>query len=165
LKYVVIVDGQEVPVEIEPAAQPGHYEAVIGGRRHQLDVREAEGGWLWSIVVDGRSLEIASGPQGELALGARTYTVEVQRDTGLRRGAGAGAASGPARLRVPIPGLVVAVNIQPGDAVQEGQPLIVVEAMKMQMELKSPRSGHVTEVHVQPKQEVGQGQTLAVIGD
>jgi len=164
LKYVVTVDGQEVPVEIEPGAQPGQFRAAVGGRRHVLDLRQAEGSWLWSLVVDGRSLELAVAT-GELTLEGRSHAVEVQRDTGLRRAGGPGAAAGPVRLRAPIPGLVVAVNVKPGDDVQEGQALIVVEAMKMQMELKSPRAGHVAEVNVQPKQEVNQGQTLAVIGD
>ena len=164
MKYLVTVDGQEMAVDIEPGAEPGSYDATVGDQRRALDLKEAEGGWLWSLLVDGRSLEVATG-RSELTISDRTYAVEVQRDTGLRRAGGAGAAAGPARLRAPIPGLVVAVNIRPGDEVQEGQALIVVEAMKMQMELKSPRSGRVAEVHVQPKQEVNQGQTLAVIGD
>jgi biotin carboxyl carrier protein len=164
LKYVVIVDGQEMAVDIQDGAEPGRYEATIGDQRHTIDLKEAEGGWLWSLLVDGRSLEVAR-DRGELTIAGRTYAVEVQRDTGLRRAGGAGGAAGPARLRAPIPGLVVAVNVQPGDEVQEGQALFVVEAMKMQMELKSPRSGHVAEINVQPKQEVNQGQTLAVIGD
>jgi biotin carboxyl carrier protein len=49
--------------------------------------------------------------------------------------------------------------------VEAGQPLVIVEAMKMQMELKSPRAGQVAAVHVEPGQEVNQGQALAVIAD
>ncbi|MBV8084532.1 MAG: biotin/lipoyl-binding protein, partial [Chloroflexi bacterium] len=133
-------------VEIDAGAEAGRYQATIGDQRHTIDLKSAEGGWLWSLVIDGRSLEVATG-KGELTIGERTYVVEVQRDTGLRRTGGTGTAAGPARLRAPIPGLVVAVNVKPGDEVHEGQALIVVEAMKMQMELKSPRSGHVAEVN------------------
>jgi biotin carboxyl carrier protein len=119
-------------------------------------------GWLYSLLVDGHSLQVTAG-ENEIDVEGQRYQVEIERDLGIRRSRAVGSER--SQIKAPIPGLVVAVHAAIGDAVREGQPLIILEAMKMQMELKSPRSGHVTELAVKPGQEVNQGQALATVGD
>ena len=69
-------------------------------------------------------------------------------------------STGPAPLIAPMPGLLVRVNVQPGDEVQVGQPLVVMEAMKMENELRSTASGIVGSVRVQPGVAVEKGAVL-----
>lgn len=165
MKVLATVDGREFAVDVQPGVHPGAYAvSVDGGPVRQVDLAQTASGWLYSLLLDGRSLQLATST-GELTVDGRTFAVEVERDIGLRRSQFGAAAAGPARLKAPIPGLVVAVNVAVGDEVVEGQALVVVEAMKMQMELKSPRAGHLAELSVVPGQEVGQGQVLATISD
>jgi len=73
----------------------------------------------------------------------------------------AAAAAGPSRLEAPIPGKVVKVHVAEGDEVEAGQPLVVLEAMKMENELTADQAGKVTAVHVEPGQTVDAGEALA----
>ncbi len=164
MKFLATIDGKDYVVEVQPAGKPGTFTVTVGGKTHQVDLEQVEHGWLYSLLLDGRSYQIGQ-TEGQIQVENRIFAVEVERDLGLQRAHGGGAAAGPAQLRAPIPGLVVAVHAQVGDQVHEGQALLVVEAMKMQMELKSPRAGRVAEVLAEPGQEVNQGQVLAVIGD
>ncbi|MHB8621442.1 MAG: acyl-CoA carboxylase biotin carboxyl carrier protein subunit, partial [Chloroflexota bacterium] len=150
-----------------------HFKVTVQGVAREADFAPSGRPWLYSLLLDGRSYTISSegssegsGAGQDLTVNGETHAVEVARDLGFggRRGAGTGAA-GPAKLKAPIPGLVVRVDVNAGDDVEEGQTLAVVEAMKMQMELKSPRAGRVVEVSVQSGQEVNQGQVLVVVGD
>jgi propionyl-CoA carboxylase alpha chain len=73
---------------------------------------------------------------------------------------GATEGRGPSRIEAPIPGKVVAVSVEPGDQVASGQPLVVLEAMKMENELTADRSGQVAVVHVAPGDTVDAGSLL-----
>ncbi|MFI5268179.1 MAG: biotin/lipoyl-containing protein [Chloroflexota bacterium] len=164
MKYFITVNGKDYAVDVLPAGRAGAYTATIDGNTHEVDLAQTARGWLYSLLLDGRSYQVAR-TEGEIQVEGRGFAVEIERDFGLVRNRGSSVAGGPARLKAPIPGLVVAVLAKAGDEVHEGQPLVIVEAMKMQMELKSPRSGHVAEVQVTPGQEVSQGQVLIIIGD
>ncbi|HEX6511466.1 MAG TPA: biotin/lipoyl-containing protein [Chloroflexota bacterium] len=160
MKFIATIDGQPYSVEVEP----GTHTVTVEGKRHNIDLARARGDWLYSLLVDGRSYQVAR-LEGELEVEGRAFAVEIERDLGLGARASDSAVAGPARLRAPIPGLVVAVHVNPGDEVHEGQALVVLEAMKMQMELKSPRAGHVADVALEPGQEATQGQVLLIVGD
>jgi biotin carboxyl carrier protein len=164
MKFIATVDGKEYRVNVQPGAKPGAFTVIVGGQAHEVDLERAGRDWLYSLLLDGRSFEIVRA-EGEISVGGRAFAIEVERDVGLQRAHAGEGASGPAQLRAPIPGLVVAVHAGPGDQAHEGQTLIILEAMKMQMELKSPRAGRLAEVRVQAGQEVNQGQVLAVIAD
>ena len=90
-------------------------------------------------------------------------SVPVSIDAGRRRGKIAGHADGEQRIVAPMPGRVVRVLAQPGDEVELRQPLIVVEAMKMENELRAPKAGRVKEVAVEPGASVEAGRLLIVI--
>jgi biotin carboxyl carrier protein len=164
MKFIATVDGKAYRVDVQPGAKPGAFTVIVGGKAHEVDLERAGRDWLYSLLLDGRSFEIAR-TEGEISVGGRAFAIEVERDVGLQRARAGEGASGPAQLRAPIPGRVVAVHAGPGDQAHEGQTLIILEAMKMQMELKSPRAGRLAEVRVQAGQEVNQGQVLAVIAD
>ena len=114
--------------------------------------RSAAGVRRFEVVIDGWRFEV---------------DVESEHRARLRRRAssarGDGARGGPVELRAIIPGRVVSVDVAEGDAVDAGGRLLVVEAMKMQNELRSPRSGRVGRVAVGPGQTVELGDLLLVV--
>ncbi len=93
--------------------------------------------------------------------------VEAERITALRerasRGRASSAHSGPLEVHAIIPGKVVSISVAPGDAVTAGQQLLVVEAMKMQNELRSPRDGTIERVGVAAGVNIEVGDLLVVI--
>ena len=104
------------------------------------------------IVVDGWRLEVVVEPAARAALRERT-----------RRGRAGPGASPPVEVRAIIPGRVASVAVAPGEAVDAGQALLFVEAMKMQNELRAPRAGTVRRVGVVAGQTVEAGALLVVI--
>ncbi len=105
------------------------------------------------VVVDGWRIELEVESAGRAALRDRA-----------RRGAAGVGHGGPTEVRAIIPGRIVSVSVEPGDAVVAGQQLLVVEAMKMQNELRSPRDGVVARVAVAPGQTIEIGDVLLVVG-
>jgi biotin carboxyl carrier protein len=144
--FARIDDGEERPVEL--AQVSGALFALADGpARHELLARN-EGNTV-DIVLDGDNL------QAEVVDALRARLSQV---------AGAGAAAHARReLKAPMPGLVVRVACQPGDAVAPGQPLVVLQAMKMENELSLPTGGTVASVAVGDGQTVDQGQVLLVV--
>jgi biotin carboxyl carrier protein len=100
---------------------------------------------------------------GEIAVNGRAFAVEVFDPREMRARKSAGAGEGRQNIIAMMPGKVVRVLAAPGDAVGAGQGLIVVEAMKMQNEMKSPKAGRVVEVKTQPDATVAAGEVLMVI--
>jgi biotin carboxyl carrier protein len=164
------------------------YEVDVQGRVRQVVVHRVDG--AFDVSVDGRTWRVdaaridAQSISLVLDPGARSYEVGFTRDaaTGLlsvrvgttqvavalngrsRAGeAGGHAVSGPQRITAPMPGKVVRVAARPGEAVRARQTIVVIEAMKMENELKAGRDGIVGELHVGEGESVEAGALLAVI--
>ena len=143
--------------EVELLRQDGALTLVWEGEAHPIDIREVESG-CYSILMDGRSVEVLLDPAKSPDPDAHAFRVMVYdgvyefaladpRRT-LLAGAGAGAGAG-GTLTAPMPGKVVKVLVAAGETVQEGQTLLILEAMKMQNEYKSPSAGTVAKLYVQ----------------
>jgi biotin carboxyl carrier protein len=104
------------------------------------------------VIVEGWRIEVQIEPERRAVLRERA-----------RRGAGAASRGGPVEVRAIIPGRVVAVSVSPGDDVEAGQQILVVEAMKMQNELRAPREGCVERVGVAVGDTIEVGDLLVVI--
>ncbi len=142
VKYVVLVNGS-------PA------EAASG------DLIEVEPG-LFSGIHNGRVFEVRV--EGDrVTVNGRRATVEIEDPRQFRKGAVAANGAGRAVLRATMPGKVVRLLVNVGDAIEAGQGVLIVEAMKMQNEVKSPRAGTVTQIKVAAEQTVNAGAELAVI--
>ena len=113
-------------------------------RRRGIEIRE--------VVVQGWRIEVELESERRAVLRERA-----------RRGAGAASKGGPVEVRAIIPGRVVAVSVSPGDDVEAGQQILVVEAMKMQNELRAPREGSVERVGVAVGDTIEVGDLLVVI--
>src|SRR5918995_7432235 len=141
------VDGRQVHVEVRGGG--GRYTVVLDGQPLAVDA-QAEGDGSLSLIIDGRSDSAALEPR------PRGYTVHLREDSlevelveGARGGGGGArpAAAGPLRVRAPMPGRLVRVLVEPGQEGRAGGGLVVMEAMKMENELRAPRAGRVAEVH------------------
>ena len=119
-----------------------------------------------SVLLNGRSYRVVTnGTRGarEVWVNARRLSMEVFDPRDLRAGQGASANRGRQEIAAAMPGKVIRVLVAAGDAVQEGQGLVVVEAMKMQNEMKSPKAGRVAEIRARPDATVSAGEVLVVV--
>ncbi len=120
----------------------------------------------FSILFEGESFEVrvAPLPDGSLTLhtGISEFTAQVEDPRAWRgRRHGSFEAEGRQQISAPMPGKVMRVLVNAGDAVEVGQGLLVVEAMKMQNEIRSPKSGRVEKLFVEEGQAVNAGDVLA----
>jgi pyruvate carboxylase subunit B len=162
MRYVVEVDGERRTVEIEGdrvtidgtelrarltdiAGTPVSL-LTIGERVYRLVARRGDARGRYTLSLDGRRFAAE-------ALDERTRAI---RDLS----AASAAAAGPAPLVAPMPGLVVRVSVQVGDEVTAGQGLVVMEAMKMENELRAASAGTVKAVHTAPGSPVEKGAVL-----
>lgn len=116
----------------------------------------------FSVLIGDRSYEAIIGG-GEVRVNGRAFAVEVIDPRSMRGQKRAGAGAGPHSIAAMMPGKVVRLLVAAGDPVEEGQGLIVVEAMKMQNEMKSPKTGRVVTVKTQADATVVAGDVLLVI--
>lgn len=125
------------------------------------DVREAGPG-VYSVIVEGRQYEVHVTDAG-ITVAGETLQYEIEDPRQWKRSGGAGGGAGRASIVAPMPGKVVRILVALGDEVTAGQGIVVVEAMKMQNEMKSPRDGRVTAIGVRENDSVTAGTVLASI--
>jgi biotin carboxyl carrier protein len=152
VRYFVSFSDSKEPLEIDVKELPsGALEVSSGGKKIDVDVAMVDG--ALSLRVDGHVVDLTTEgtpPElGVIASGHRSY-VRVESDRQRAAAAAAKHTGGGADdlVRSPMPGRIVRVLVSRGDEVQIGQPLVVIEAMKMENELKSKRAGKVVEVLV-----------------
>lgn len=142
--------------------------AMVDGRAYELEMRESVDGVLlihqgkvFNCRVEGRP---ESGKPLEVSVGPNHYSIVLADPKRLRGATSVGAhGDGAARIVAPMPGKVVRIMVQVGDPVEAGSGIAVVEAMKMQNEMKSPKAGTVTAMNVQVGTTVNGGDVLAII--
>ena len=168
MTFEVELDGKRRSVAIEPTGG-GVFRVAIDGIVHVVRA-ERTGEFGLSILADepaGRSLDVTvtpAGPPGEVLVGLGGRTVPVTIDGRRRRAAHEGThAQGEQAVTAPMPGRIARVLVSPGDAVAARQGVVVVEAMKMENELRSPKAGRVKDVSVAPGSLVEAGRVLVVI--
>jgi biotin carboxyl carrier protein len=150
------------------AERDGRYRVSIGDSAYMVDAARLGGSATLSLLIDGRSREaevLAEGSGYRVFLPSRTLAVEVQDEVLARAGRRPrrAEAGGPLALTSPMPGVIVEVRTEPGLAVAPGDPLVIVEAMKMQNELAAVAGGVVREVRVKPGQTVAAGEVLLTL--
>ena len=134
-------------VEVEGGRQVDT-RLVLGPERR----RESDGVVVREVVVDGWRVEVELEPERRASLRERA-----------RRASDVAGRSGPVEVHAIIPGRIVALSVAPGDAVVAGQQLLVLEAMKMQNELRAPREGSIERIPIAVGENVEVGDLLMVI--
>lgn len=160
MKRVVEIDGDSREVEFTRDGRS--ITAMVDGRNYVLDASEPEPGVIL-LKHNGKVIEAYVGDKS-VTIGSRTFETRVI-DPKRLRGSGLAAASehGHAEIRTAMPGKVVRILKAAGDVVTKGEGVIVVEAMKMQNELKSPKDGTIGDIKVAEGATVGAGDVLVVI--
>ena len=166
MKYEITIDGVRRNVEFTPPAQDSsRVTCAIDGRQVEADAIRISPG-CYSILLGGRSVEVTvEETTGGLLLRAdgSEFHFEIfdPRSWQRRRGAGV-ELEGRQQLVAPMPGKIVRVLAAPGQQVIAGQGLLVIEAMKMQNEIRSPKSGTIEKL-AREGQIVNAGEVLAVV--
>src|SRR5271169_1548496 len=161
------------------------YDVTIDGKNYRLELNRADG--RWSCRLDGRDVEvdaILARPDvlslriGNMAyevkservvndlhvwVGSTRFAAEVRDPRSLRGRTRAGDDHGPRKLAAPMPGKVVRLLVREGDEVEPGAGVAVVEAMKMQNEIKSPKKGKIQKILVSEGATVNAGDVLAIV--
>jgi biotin carboxyl carrier protein len=152
-------------VELERSAD--RWEISLDGKPVDADAVEIAPNTL-SLILDGQSYEVrithsANGVL-ELQTGLQEFSAEVVDPRAWRgRRHGALEVEGRQQVTAPMPGKVIRILVQAGDKVEAGQGLFVVEAMKMQNEIRSPKGGTVERLHVKEGQPVNAGEALCIV--
>jgi len=162
---------REVKIDDAPYAIDWHAIAPLAAdAKGQISV-----GGRFSLLIDGASYEIFArrvikpgeekGQLYELFLNGQRFEVRVEdeREKLLAGAVGAARETGEAKVRAPMPGLVIGVPCEAGATVERGQTVVVLEAMKMENDLAAPIAGTIKEVKVSKGQTVSQGDVLVVI--
>jgi biotin carboxyl carrier protein len=155
--------------EYEVSLKPGDGGTVVAevdGRHYELQVTELSGGLF--LLLNGTNIhrcrvEPADDNSFEVTLGGKSHAVSIIDPKRLRSGQAAGAHDGVAEIVSPMPGKVVRVLVEKGAHVEAGTGIVVVEAMKMQNEMKSPKAGVVVSIKAEAGATVNAGDVLAVI--
>jgi biotin carboxyl carrier protein len=163
MKYEVRIGGKTRLVELSRNSE--RWSVALDGKPLDADAVEVAAN-TFSILIEGESWEVrvAPKPDGSLVLhtGIAEFVAEVEDPRAWRgRRHGAMEAEGRQQITAPMPGKVVRILKNAGVAVEAGEGLLVVEAMKMQNEIRSPKRGKVEKILVKEGQAVNAGEVLA----
>lgn len=144
--YVINLDGKVYRVDLARPA-PSHYSLIIDGKSYNTKVNREEASS--SVWISGK-----------------TFSVEVidEREKALRNRKKNHTLEGEQRVISSMPGKVISILAQVGQQVKQGEGLIIIQAMKMENELKSPKDGEVIEICIQEGKKVEGGEVLLIIG-
>jgi|SRR5262245_19025555 len=167
MQYELEIGGRTRQVTVKKTGD--HFAVTVDGQTWQVDAARIDAHTL-SLLVDNvsrKGYDVIAAPDPattQLTLYVGTTPVTVARN-GRRRGSSKGGLSstGPQRIVAPMPGKVVRVLVKTGDAVHARQPLVVVEAMKMENELKAGRDGTVADIQAREGASVDAGALLVII--
>lgn len=170
-KYEISVGGKTHKVEVEPAAgseKNGEvdYRIRLDGREIPVSCVPLSGGFL-SLVVNGQSFAVQCERRADtlqVTIRGATYECTVSDPRSLRARKKLGVAdSGEQKLTASMPGKVVRIIAAVGDQIKAGQGILVIEAMKMQNEVRSPKDGHLKKLLAREGANVIAGEVLAII--
>ena len=164
LIYEVTIAGQTHKVEL--SRNGGGWRCSLNGRAVPLDVISTQEGVL-SLLIDGKSYEIKqenTASETRIVVGHQRFEAVVRDPRSLRsRRRSDSGTEGVKKVTASMPGKVIRILAPAGTAVEAGQGVLVIEAMKMQNEMKSPKKGVVKKVSVSEGAAVEAGQVLAEI--
>jgi len=163
MKWVVRGSGGTHEVTVERS--PDGFEVTLDGHRHGVDLIRLNGAVAsLRFVEDGRSFHVSydrgRNHDWRIGVGDREFTFEVLSPVEAIGAVASAQGRGASVVTAPIPGKVVAVTVKPGDEVEPGRPLVVLEAMKMENELTADQAGRVAAVRVAHGDTVEAGAVL-----
>jgi biotin carboxyl carrier protein len=165
MAFIAKLSDQNYTVEIEENGK-SMYRVSVDGNEFVVDGKKT-GRTNYSLIVDNRSFEIEvdnTDDEYRVLVDGRNYRIHLVDERRMRVGSQLGVElQGRQSVSVPMPGKIIAVLVSEGDAVDKGQGLVIVEAMKMENEVRSPIAGAVKEIRVKPGDTVEGGAVLLVV--
>ena len=167
MKYFSTVDDQTYEILIDH-----HGRVTVDGVEMAADMTLVGGPRFYSLILDNVSYEIVLDSDPDLRnlyavmVSGLRYAAKVQDERSRRLALvdrSLRAPEGELIIKAPIPGLIIKTPIEPGQVLAEGDTLLILEAMKMENELRAPRAGVVHEVRVKPGDQVALGQVLVTL--
>lgn len=161
MKYVTIINKKQYEIEILKDGT-----VLVNGETRHVDFLALDPS-LYSVITDTASLQVVIDEEKgnySIMMGGRLYEGQVLDERALllaQRKGGLGGSSGD--VNSPMPGLIVAIPVEQGQTVKQGQTVIILESMKMQNELKAPGDGVISAIHVSAGQTVDKGAVLVTI--
>lgn len=167
MKLQVDLDGREITLEFHKQNSSALEYVLAGAVAHsgQASVIPVMPG-VYSVLLGSRSVQVALARKGaalEIWVNGRLHSIELVDPRDRIAGAKKSGAAGPVEIRSQMPGRVIKLLVDKGASVALGQPVIIVEAMKMQNEMKSPKDGTVVRIQAAEGGTVAAGETLLVI--
>jgi len=164
MAYIATLDDKTHKIEVQELEEDHLYRIVIDGNEHIIDGRKLTG-HIYSLLMDSRSFTVdvsAKDDQYTVACEGKSIQLRLLDERrALRPGEGSGSTrDGGKLIKSFMPGKVVEVLVNIGDDVEKDQGLIIIEAMKMENELRSTAAGKVKEIRVSPGQTVELGELL-----
>jgi biotin carboxyl carrier protein len=163
MTYDVTIDGKKYRLELNRLDE--RWQCRLDGKTFEVDAVLARRDVL-SVLISGKAYEIKrerTPVDMHLWVGSRRYEAQLRDPRSLRGRASVDDGRGPRKLVAPMPGKVVRVLVEQGADVEAGQGVVVVEAMKMQNEIKSPKKGVVRKLVASENAAVNAGDVLAVV--
>jgi biotin carboxyl carrier protein len=167
VKYYVTVNGEDHEVDV--TERMGELRVTVDGAPTEVSYEEVDRLGQVAMVMDGRSYAVSiEGDENDVSVSVagRFFKVLVEDE---RERAAHAAERETARkggvVKSVMPGIVIKLLVAEGDTVEQGEPLLILEAMKMQNEIAAPATAVVRAVHVAEGQAVGGGETLVTLGD
>lgn len=159
--YDVSINGKSHRLELKRVDE--RWQCRLDGRETTIDAQRVDDNTL-SLLIDGKSFEVQREPDGKIFFRGTRYEalVEDPRSWRGRKRAGSGT-EGPQKLTSSMPGKIVRVLAAEGDKISAGQGIAVVEAMKMQNEIRSPKEGTLKKLLARPGMNVNAGEVLAIV--
>lgn len=160
MRYSVSVHGKAFEVEVTAGASGWHCR--LNGHDMPVDFATLSDGSA-SLLINGKSFDISRDSDGGIFVGTQRYEVTVVDPRSWQGRVRESSHIGPQRLSASMPGKIVRILAREGDDIQAGQGIIVIEAMKMQNEIKSPRTGRLQKLMVREGANVNPGEVLAIV--
>lgn len=165
MRFNLEIDGRSRKVDVDPADAPGQWRIRVDDEAVEADAHLLRPGVL-SLLIGGKSYRVvldADPANPALHIGAQRVPYRIDDPRSARSRRRQAKSDGPVALKASMPGRVVRLLVEKGAAVAAHQGVLVIEAMKMQNEIKSPRDGRVSEFRVAAGDTVGAGDVLAII--
>lgn len=167
MRYYAMLEGRQRTVDVEPIGGSRFRVSIDGGEPRLVDAERLEAGTV-NVLIEHRSYDIDLEEDGEgfaMLVADELFRLEIldERRMRLREAKGKFSVEGPQVIRAPMPGKVVKVLVEAGAEVTEGQGIVVIEAMKMENELRATKNGTVAAILVKEGQTVEGGTELARI--
>lgn len=163
MAYIIKVDNKEFKADIKKEGD--NFKILLNGKEFKTEIIPDKNRSQFSLIIDQKPYIVFIDSDNQISVNGEIYATEVI-DEQIQKLIKAGPSAVHKKeltITAPMPGLVIEIEVKEGDIVKQGQGLVIVEAMKMQNEMKAPRDGVVKKILVQKGQTVNSKDKLVII--